>query len=609
MKRGKWLSDMKLWFLLWKKRLGLTKIKNKIGYSLFGIGVFAILMVGGISYGISRKAIIENSEVMVNNLMKQVGLNLDERINSFQDVSYRIVQNTEVARLLDYAEQEILEKRITSYKFSDVILQQSSLYSYTKYALLESAGGVVFRYYKPSHRRMTAQQEQEILDALEKSVTRTNPVGWAEYGGEVYFVRKIISDKDYSEKGLLCFAMTDKFLDFFGESGEMVENENLIILNSHKEILRNYKFDTEDEKIRRMIEREKYYIYNQEIEYQGNRYLCTNLNTADSHWRIISFIPLKILLEKESAIFKAIIIAVGAAMILALLLTWLLSSTITKNIRIVEQGMQNFEKGNFHIRIKPAYYDEIGQLAMQMNYMGMKISGLMTMVEKEQEAKQRAEYQTLQAQINPHFLYNTLGSLKWAAFRRGERETSSMADAIINLLKYTIKRKGQFVPLHDEIEYIKNYVYIEKMRYGDSFEAFYEVERELEACQVPGFILQPFVENSLLHGIDMAKGDGRIAVRAYQRDGLISIEVEDNGIGFPEERLQEIMKEEKNYTGFNSIGIKIVDERLKSYYGSSYHLEIKSTPETGTLVRLVIPFGAESEEGKSVEDTGLDRRR
>lgn len=593
MKKRKWMSDLRLWLLLWKKRLGLTKIKNKIGYSLFGIGVFAILLVGGISYGISRKAIIENSEVMVNNLMKQVGLNLDERINSFQDISYRIVQNTEVARLLDYTEQEISKKRITSYKFSDVILQQSSLYSYIKYALLESADGVVFRYYKPSQRRMTAQREKEILDTLEGTVNRTNPVGWAEYEGEVYFVRKIISDRDYSEKGLMCFAMTDKFLDFFGDNGEMVDNTNLIILNSHKEILRNYKFDAGDDKIRKMIEREKYYIYNQEIIYQGDGYLCTNLNTADNHWKVISFIPLKILLEKESAIFKAVIIAVAAAMVLAFLLTWLLSSTITKNIRIVEQGMQNFEKGDFHIRIKPAYYDEIGQLAMQMNYMGMKISGLMKMVEKEQEEKQRAEYQTLQAQINPHFLYNTLGSLKWAAFRRGERETSSMADAIINLLKYTIKKKGQFVPLSDEIEYIKNYVYIEKMRYGESFRAAYEVEPELDSFFVPGFILQPFVENSLLHGIDMAKGGGRIIIRAYKKDSMIWIEVEDNGVGFTEERLQQIMREEKNYTGFNSIGIKIVDERLKSYYGGSYHLEIASTPGTGTLVRLVIPFTEE----------------
>jgi sensor histidine kinase YesM len=289
----------------------------------------------------------------------------------------------------------------------------------------------------------------------------------------------------------------------------------------------------------------------------------------------------------------AVLITV-AALIIGIVLTELLSRTIAANTAVIESGMQEFEQGNFRYRIHPTSYDEVGLLGLQLNYMADRIENPMERQKAYEENKRQLELETLQAQINPHFLYNTLGSLKWLAVRGGNKVIASSLDALVKLLRFTIKRAAGMVTVSEEIDYIKSYADIEKMRYDDGFDIEYEVSEDVLNEEIPGFILQPLIENSLLHGLDMTLDDAFIYVRArYQTDNgelFLLIEEEDNGIGMDVETLLSLQSEDRpKKKGFSSIGVSIVSKRLKEIYGDRFHMDIVSSPMQGTRISLWIP--------------------
>lgn len=592
-----WKEDRHLYFKLLHKRLKDMKIRNKILVFLLITTVFTCLAIGLWSYRISRRSVIENSEVMTMNLLKQVGFNLDERINSFRDTSYRILQTSSISALISYSPEEAQKNKIKSDSaLSTVVIQQSSLYSYTKFAFLRSGNGVVTEYYKAREKKKTKEEENQILDQLQSQVTVSRPINWIAYGDEIFFVRNII-DASGTSQGIMCFSVTDKFFEFIGTSQKYLTNDSIVILNGDNVILKNRMNGMPDSRIYEISDYKlsSYYVYTMKADIHGEDYSVITLKTIDNGWTIISLIPYNVLLKGVNQILRSMALVICGVMFLVVLITVVISSTITQNIRVIVEGMKKYEAGNFDARIKPVSYDEIGKLAMQFNYMGLQISNLILMLEKKEKEKRESEYQTLQAQINPHFLYNTLGSLKWSAYSKKEYETADTIDALIRLLRFTIKRAGAMLKLKEEIEYVKNYVAIQRLRYGSAFKIRYEVEESILDKEIPGFLLQPFVENALLHGLDLSSGDGEIVIRAYVDQSFLFLEVQDNGVGMSQERAKEVLaepevgEEAKKYSGFNSIGIKIVDKRLRSCYGDEYRTVIESQENQGTLIRLCIP--------------------
>ncbi len=581
-----------LYLKLLQKKIRDMKLRKKMILILIVITVSACLAIGISSYRISSKSIISNSETMSVNLMKQIGLNLDERIDAFSDLSYRILQTSSVINIIRYDKGEGIQNRNESNSsFNTAILQQSSLYSYTKYALLRPENGIITEYYKAREKKLGIAGEEEILDYLQEYVSISNPTNWVRYNNEIYFVRKIVdtSGKPY---GILCFAMTDKFFSFVGTDQDILSNNGITIVGPNEMILKQYDTDLTDSQIREIVNYKKsnYYVYNGTIQIRGLCYAVVALNTAGNDWTIVGFMPYATLLKDLNHILMMIIWVIIIVSAGGVVIASILSRTITSNLRVIEQGMKNYENGNFDLRIKPKNYDEIGLLALQFNYMGLKISDLIHQLEEEEKSKRILEYKTLQAQINPHFLYNTLGSIKWSAFRKGEKETADSVDALINLLRFTIKHAAQILPLKEEIDYIKNYICIEKLRYGKAFEMKYKIQNSVLNWNIPGFILQPFIENALIHGLDLAAEDPYIILRAREYNKMLYLEIEDNGIGMDEETLKQIWtKEDNSYQGLNSIGIKIVDGRLHKYYGDKYRTVIKSKLGNGTKVTLVIP--------------------
>lgn len=588
--------NLEIYLKLCRKRIRDMKLRTKIRLFLFAATVATVLGIGFYSYHIASQELFKNSRDAVIGMLKQGSVNLDDRISAFQDTSYRILQASNIAQLLDYTAEEAERYRIVNEGLPTAISQQSSLAGYTRYALLRPVSGKVYDYYKYDQKKLSSQEQNQLLDALDEQVSRTSPVNWTAYNGQVYFVRQIITP-DLEEKGIICFAIEPEFFDFIDAGVDYLDDEHTIVVSRKGNLLKFHDEAMANSILEDLVQVQDkhYFVYYYTKEAEGDTYTVTTIRTPGNEWQATVYFSHSVLLKGIRRIYLGMLLVVAAVIAIVLLVTSLISRTITRNVLLIEEGMKNYEEGHFEYRISPASYDEVGLLGLQLNHMAVKIDELIHLLQMEDEEKKKKEIEVLQAQINPHFLYNTLGSLKWAAFKAGQKNLADSLDALISLLRFTIKKAGGMVTVAEEIDYIKNYIAIEQMRYGDRFIIEYEIDEEAKDIQIPGFVLQPLVENSFLHGLDMAGDDGCLFISCYLEKGYLLMSVEDNGAGIPPEKLENLLtpdeEQEKKYKGFSSIGLKIVNKRLRELYGPGYSTIVESTVGEGTKITLKIPIG------------------
>lgn len=592
-----------LYLKLFFKKIKDMKLKTKIRIFLFLITILSIIGIGFYSYHIARRELIDNSKQAVLNIEKLGAASLDSRIDSFQESTYQVLKLSNIEALLNYSHDAAEANRIQNEGLPAAVSQQKKLWEYIDYCLLRPNSGMVYDFYKSGQQKLNSSEQEKLLDDLSGLVSKRRPIIWTKYKGKVYFIRKIISEQ-FEEKGVICFAINDRFFKIIDEGLDYMNDDNLIILNQKGELLKAVDIANAEDIIKRIepYQKKHYYTYNIEKEIEGRRYTVLVINTSGSGWTIISFFSHDVLLRGIEEIFYGILELIIIVLLIVVVITGVISRTITRNVNIIEEGMKHYEAGAFDYRVKPVSYDEVGLLGLQLNYMAMKISELIQMLQLKEEEKKKLEVETLQAQINPHFLYNTLGSLKWAAIRENQKELAGALDALIQLLRFTIKKAGSQVTIEEEIKYIQNYIEVEKMRFGNQFSMCYEIDEDTKSMLIPGFVLQPLVENSLLHGIDMSEDDGIIVIRSYIAEEFLMLEVEDNGKGIETDEIGKLLtRDEKVYKGFNSIGLKIVDKRLVEIYGNDYKTTIHGSLGEGIKIALHIPLG----EIKN-EESGID---
>ncbi|WP_349947735.1 sensor histidine kinase [Lacrimispora sp. BS-2] len=327
------------------------------------------------------------------------------------------------------------------------------------------------------------------------------------------------------------------------------------------------------------------------LMWNGKEYYVCGQYNGITGWRSYSAIPFEGLFPQAGDLYKAIwlvgvVSTFGIAGVIVLLVY-----TMASPIKRLSKAMGQVQKGDFAVRVPNKRKDEIGELTESFNYMLEEINTLIRQVYQEKIAQKNAEVQALQAQINPHFLYNTLDSINWMLIDRGEYDISDIILSLAGLMRYSIEDENAFVPLEKEIGYVLCYLKIQKNRLEERLEYSVEAEETLAAEQVPKLILQPIVENAITHGIEPRnrKGNIRIIIKDFGDEMLIS--VEDNGIGMTSEQLDHLTDkvpdiEKEGHTG---IGVRNVDRRIRLHYGESYGVSIESTYGKGTIVSLRIP--------------------
>ena len=273
---------------------------------------------------------------------------------------------------------------------------------------------------------------------------------------------------------------------------------------------------------------------------------------------------------------------------------WAISRSIYIPIKRLHDVTTTITKDDLQVLVTRKNADEIAELGLSFNIMIGKIQELLAAKMKEQESLKKAELRALQAQINPHFLYNTLDTIIWMAETQQTEQVVQLVSALSSFFRISLSKGRDWITIGEEIERTRSYLTIQKMRYRDILDFRIEVDDAVANNTILKLILQPLVENALYHGIKNKRSGGEITVRARQHgDGQIVLEVEDNGIGFTPERLEHVRAqidddsdEIRLESGF---GIDNVNKRVKLLYGRQYGLSIESAHQVGTRVTLVIP--------------------
>lgn len=278
------------------------------------------------------------------------------------------------------------------------------------------------------------------------------------------------------------------------------------------------------------------------------------------------------------------VVVLGAA----LLTSWLLFRFLGRPLRGLASAMESFESDADHFAYKPVGGTrEVQELSDSFEHMVLRIQELMTTVREEEINLRKTELKALQAQINPHFLYNTLDSIAWMCEQGRNADAVRMVHALARLFRISISRGHELIPIAKEIEHAESYLQIQMYRYKNQFTYDFDVDPDCLSYYCNKITLQPIIENSINHGLDLMVDEGRIDVLVRQDGDDIVFSVRDNGVGMSEEQIEAIMQH--GPTDRTGIGIKNVNDRLKIYFGKSYGLHITSEPDVGTCVEIRMP--------------------
>lgn len=306
-------------------------------------------------------------------------------------------------------------------------------------------------------------------------------------------------------------------------------------------------------------------------------------------WKIVSVTPMKELSLSMAQTRIFTLISLTVTIFLVLFGNMFISSRVTDPLRRLDESVRQLEEGNLDVdNIYIGGSHEIMHLSRTINSMVKQMRKLMDDMVKEQRDKRRSELDALQSQINPHFLYNTLDSVVWMIESKRYKDAITTVTALATLFRISLSRGDNIIPIRDEIVHAQNYLNIQKVRYKNKFTSTIEIDPVIEDCCTIKLIVQPLLENAIYYGA--MDEDSVISVKGYEKDGDIFIEVTDNGMGMPEDVLENLLKEKSKTRGRGSgIGLWNVNQRIQLYFKGDYGLSLTSELDEGTTVTIHLP--------------------
>lgn len=321
----------------------------------------------------------------------------------------------------------------------------------------------------------------------------------------------------------------------------------------------------------------------------GKKYLAKSRQVDRTDWQMVALIPVGELHQAARRIGGVMLAVSVVILAVAFVFIRRFSRWFTRRLYILSRGMISVREGNLDVPLEADEDDEIGMLYDSFQYMLGKMRDYTKQQYENGKQLKNAELKVMQAQINPHFLYNTLDLINWEAMKYNVPEIAQITRSLARFYKLGLKKGKDIVSIESELQHVQEYVRIQNYRFNDKINLILNVPEEIRALKILKITLQPLVENSILHGILEAKNEreGTICISAKLREGTVILELEDDGIGMTEMQVENILREKEESSG--GYGIINIDTRLKLYYGEEYGLQYESRVGVGTKVTIRIP--------------------
>lgn len=575
-------------------------IRTSILMSFSILIITTLLVISFISIRYTENTVKNNSVDYTTKIIKQINNDIDSYITSMDNISELVSKNSEVQEYLfedegsiDY---ELYNKRILSL-FETVKETREDI---CNIAIIDSKDKYIINNGKDELSQYVSIQDTEwYKNAILKngatfvSSSHVQNIIKDNYKWVITLSRTLINPNTNEQEGIFFIDLNYNAISDLCEKNALGKKGYVFIIDEKGNIIYHPKQQLIysgllTENIGRIInnDTENYFV----TDLRGDSCVYTFSKSKKTGWTVVGVAYIDELIKDSKEMMLVYGVVIGIILGLAIIISIVISKEITRPLKLLKNLMKEVEKGDFEtLNIEVTGANEIGSLSNSFNIMISEIKKLVEQNINEQREKRKSEIRALQAQINPHFLYNTLDSIIWMAEGNKTQEVVIMTASLAKLLRESISNEDEFTIIEREVNYIKSYLTIQKMRYKDKFEFNIDIERSIYNFRITKLILQPIIENAIYHGIKYKGGKNLISIEGYELDDEIEILIKDTGIGMDEEQLKNILNPCKKNERSNGVGICNVQMRLQLTYGKEYGLFYESRKLEGTTVKIRIP--------------------
>lgn len=570
-KKGKFISIRKRMMTIFTVLISVT------GIGIAGLFVFLF-----------RYSYASISRVYLKDITRQTTNNLENNIQKIEDINLQILSSQTIQkqlRIVNSEELDYFELRACRQTIERELSVDALYASYVVSVSVISKEGIEFSVKKvETGGTQFAFTEDEIYEANGSSL-------WGLVGDKkrICVAKAILDLKTMKPVGYINIVyensyfsdiVADNSTEYSSASYIVDKSGRITVTNNPKYLGTEFPVDIE---LLKNSNKSRYDMLSstQAFYYVGNQ--------MPNDWTLVQTVSVREFYKNLSRQIVLSAVLVVIVLTVSLLFVKMATSRIAKPTRELMESMKHLGKDNRYPRVNVISQDEIGMIGTEYNKMTEHIETLIEQVYKMELTRKQAELEFLQMQINPHFLYNALDTISWMAIEKGDTDISEITIALAELLRATIK-KERFIPLREEMKTVRDYLLIQEERFGDKISVVYDVEQESCGYQVPNFILQPLIENAIIHGLEPKIGKVNLTITIKREKEKLLVCVQDDGVGMTPEEIDVLYRQCEENDTKQFIGLKNVYRRLLLCYGEESRLDIESKKNRGTKIQFFIPL-------------------
>ncbi len=552
---------------------------------LAGIVIILGLFVGYCSYEYALNMVTENKMSEMADTINRIDININFWGLEVTRLAQRIAEGDIAKRVFE--EREDREK---SYLHDWISDYAHIIEAVSDIIILDTERNIRYHYLTGHNMLQDGRRLQECFETAQSNLGGETWLGMGNslYQGEeaVTLVKAIPMDEKGAMRGIVVIEINPEiFRRLLLNNQSLPISQYTFIVDKKGQILCTSR------KVQpRWLEEIEATFQNGErnfiLEWDEEKYDVFGQYNGLTGWKTYSVVAVHDIFPQAAQLRGTIAMIVMLAVFVALVMVTVISYSITAPIRELSNAMKQVEQENFDIEIRSRRKDEIGHLITSFTYMVGRIRQLIYEVYQKKIEQKNAEIRALQAQINPHFLYNTLDSINWMLIERDEQDISDVVVSLGEILRYAIGGQNHLVPLRSEVRYIESYLFIQKNRLEERLNYQWELDEEALDVLVPKLIMQPLVENAVIHGIEPLKKGGMLLMKAWVEEETLLIRVTDNGEGMNQEELEALREKLSRKDEIENIGMRNIQRRIELTFGLEQAMEIQSVKGEGTTITI-----------------------
>ena len=631
------MKQLKKWFLN-------LSIQRKYLYCTLGITLVVLLATSFFQFMSASEIVTEQTVKQSAGVINELSVNLDHYFdmveNSFEYIANNSIVQAELesdepyksdgSELYSYYSRAGQIRRLLLQGYTSIYMNDIQLYGYN------GANHLL------SNDRGINEESSEISCTMAENANGRCVYYNAADENLIYMAKQIKDVLTMEPLGVLRASIKISYLKKMTLTAQESLSAHIFLLDQDNNILLESAGENTDLKDQKWVDQINGNSGNLRLNLDGKAYNLVYQTSSDTGLTVVGMIPTSFLQKTARELEKTTVLLIGISILLCVFLANIMARGITRPIERTSNAMKKFAKGDFSVRLPEERTDEIGAMNSVFNQTIEKIEKLLKQIVEMEMVNKDIEFQALQAQINPHFLYNTLDAIVWLVEMEKNEQAVEMVTSLSSFFRSSLSNGRDIITLREEEQHVRSYLEIQQVRYKDILSYEITIDPQLSSCRIPKLTLQPLVENALYHGIKQKRGMGHITVSGVQEGTDVFLSVEDDGAGMSTARLLQVrdalakmtrrdgkdgaekvrgeektaeeisgsalertplagglVPEDQSRVGF---GVVTVHERLQLLFGASYGLKIESEEGRGTCVCVRIPMENEATGRKEVQE-------